>query len=99
MVLLMVDGHHRLKALENLDQEIIPVRIFSLEEGIERFGAHGLGVLVEVSKLSGNYKGAFKVDVIDKFGVEIEARSFMREFPLARTCSPCKNTNKIIVLF
>ncbi len=85
--LLVADGHHRLKALENnLGQKFVPIDKMSVREAKQLYGVDQNGVdyvttLVEVSKLSGNYKGAFRAAE----GVMLEdakaaAIKFMDEF-------------------
>ncbi len=56
---LMADGHHRLKAMENLDQIVVPVDELSVLEAKLAYGEHDFATLVEVSKLSGNYTGSY----------------------------------------
>lgn len=56
---LVVDGHHRLKAMEDLGQEIIPARIMNVSEYAEEFNGMTLASMVEIAKLSDNYKGTY----------------------------------------
>jgi hypothetical protein len=44
--LLMADGHHRLKALENLNQIVVPVDRLSIYEAKQLYGTHGFATLV-----------------------------------------------------
>lgn len=57
--LLLADGHHRLKAMENLGQVVDPVDKLSIYEAKQLYGEDGVATLVEVAKLSGNYKGTY----------------------------------------
>ena len=79
---LMIDGHHRLKALENLEQVVVPVQRFNLQDAISAFTEDEIAVLVEVSKLSGNYTGTFKVDLgaIENIRIKTLAEFFMDDF-------------------
>ena len=57
--LLLADGHHRLKAMENLEQVVVPVDKLSIYEAKQLYGEDGVATLVKVAKLSGNYKGTY----------------------------------------
>ncbi|GAB5555648.1 MAG: hypothetical protein Sapg2KO_52390 [Saprospiraceae bacterium] len=57
---LMIDGHHRLKAMENLDQIVVPVDEFAIHQAKTQFGENVVSDIVEISKLSGNYTGTYE---------------------------------------
>lgn len=42
----------------DLDQKVVPVNLFTLEQGNGAFGANNVAMFAEVSRLTGFYNGA-----------------------------------------
>lgn len=53
----IMNGNHRLQAMVDLDQKIVPVNLYTLQQGIGAFGTNNVAKFVEVSRLTGFYNG------------------------------------------
>ena len=54
---LIINGNHRLQAMVDLDQKIVPVNLFTFEQGSTAFGSTNVAMFAEVSRLTGFYDG------------------------------------------
>jgi hypothetical protein len=54
---LLLNGNHRLQAMRELDQTIVPTIYLTLERANENIGADNVAKFVEVSRLTGFYDG------------------------------------------
>lgn len=54
---LLYDGNHRLQAMRELDQTIVPVKYYTLEDANDLAGADNIAMFAEVSRLTGFYNG------------------------------------------
>lgn len=54
---LLVNGNHRLKAMIELNQIIVPTNHFTFEQGNIAFGSTNVAKWAEVSRLTGYYSG------------------------------------------
>lgn len=59
--LLVMDGNHRIKAMENLREVNVPVIVMTYEYAIQnKFVESVIAGNIEISRLSGNYSGSFQ---------------------------------------
>lgn len=60
-VKLLMDGNHRLKGMEDLDQEVVPAHVMTFQYAKENeFIVEAIATNIEIAKLSGNYLGSFE---------------------------------------
>ena len=54
---LIFNGNHRLQAMIDLSQEIVPVNLFTFNQANTALGANNVAMFAEVSRLTGFYNG------------------------------------------